>query len=211
MSFPLAQRLTLAGAMRDASVPAPKIKQDGDDWDVAVSDGSDDEAVGSVEGVMQENKARFVHDSLDMTMALDPDVHPEDVPPEPGKEFSELDADLEDVRKIDTIAREELQVDGTRPPRGWHIDRFGGRLVSVPPWSRRPPDCEPEVWTNLGKKFQDQLRDEWKAKDPAGFAKQEERRTAYEELKAQGKVRKSLPVRWFELACGADDDTRPFQ
>ena len=45
------------------------------------------------------------------------------------------------------------------PQTGWHVDRFPQgpgrmRLVSTPPWSSRPPTCEPELWLIIGKAAQ---------------------------------------------------------
>ena len=61
------------------------------------------------------------------------------------------------------------------------------RTVWAPPWSTRPPDIEPEPWMHLLPRNQQAARDEWKARDPEGFAAQEARRKAHEELKKQGK------------------------
>ena len=45
------------------------------------------------------------------------------------------------------------------PLTGWRVDRFPQgpgrmRLVSTPLWSLRPPTCEPEVWSTIGKAAQ---------------------------------------------------------
>ena len=95
-----------------------------------------------------------------MAIALDPDIHPDDIQPIQTNTHAEVDADLIDYDKMDAAVQEELQLDGKRPPIGWRIDRFRHRLVSVPPWSRRPPTCEPEVWTAIGKHVQTKLRDD---------------------------------------------------
>ena len=63
----------------------------------------------------------------------------------------------------------ELVVEGDRAPKGWRIDRFGTRTVSVPPWSRRPPKVLPEAWLTFSKNYQNELREELRKEDPEGF------------------------------------------
>lgn len=48
-------------------------------------------------------------------------------------------------------------------------------LVSTPPWSRSPPDVEPDAWVGTGRAYQRRPRDEWRAKGPAGVHAQEDR------------------------------------
>ena len=45
------------------------------------------------------------------------------------------------------------------------------------------------------------MREEWKSRDPVGFAKQEERRRLYNEMKKKGKVKKTAAVAMPALAC----------
>lgn len=66
--------------------------------------------------------------------------------------------------------------------KGWHVDVFGARRGDTPPWSRRPPQIEPEVWVMLYKR-QERYRETWRETDPEGFAFEEERRRKYEEEK----------------------------
>lgn len=65
----------------------------------------------------------------------------------------------------------------------WRVDTFAGRRVDTPPWSRRPPQIEPEVGVMLHKSQQDRYRAAWEEADPYGFARQIERRRTYEEEK----------------------------
>ena len=70
------------------------------------------------------------------------------------------------------------------PLTGWRVDRFPQgpgkmRLVSTPLWSLRPPTCEPEVWSTIGKVAQREMRAKWQADDPDAFAAQEERRSSW--------------------------------
>ena len=60
------------------------------------------------------------------------------------------------------------------------------RLVSTPLWSLRPPTCEPEVWSIIGKAAQ--MRVKWYADDRDAFAAQEERRSSWRRAKRGGVV-----------------------
>ena len=62
------------------------------------------------------------------------------------------------------------------------------RLVSTPPWSLRPPTCEPELWMIIGKAAQREMRAKWHADDPDAFAAQEERRSSWRWAKRGGVV-----------------------
>ena len=66
-----------------------------------------------------------------------------------GADFPAVDADVEERSDIEQIENAEICVEGLAPPTGWRFDRLGARLVSTPPWSRRPPNCESEVWGHL--------------------------------------------------------------
>ena len=46
--------------------------------------------------------------------------------------------------------------------------------MSTPPWSLRPPTCEPELWLVIGKPAQRAMRAEWQADDPDASAAQED-------------------------------------
>ena len=82
--------------------------------------------------------------------------------------------------------REHLQT-------GWRVDRFQQgpgrmRLVSTPPWSLRPPTCEPELWLIIGKAAQREMRAKWQADDLDALAAQEERRSSWRRAKRGGVV-----------------------
>ena len=62
--------------------------------------------------------------------------------------------------------RDETMIsEGGAPPTGWRMDKFGNgareRFVSVAPWSRRPPSCEPERWKMTPRRIQDECGTEW--------------------------------------------------
>ena len=88
----------------------------------------------------------------------------------------------------------EIKIDGIKPSEGWRVDRFGSKVVSTPPFSMRPPDCEPETWVSVGQKVKQHFRDEWKRRAPHEFQKQEERRKVYLDLKRAGKAGSTLVV-----------------
>ena len=60
--------------------------------------------------------------------------------------------------------------------------------MSTPPWSLRPPTCEPELWLVIGKPAQKAMRAEWQADDPDALAAQEERRSSWRRAKRGGVV-----------------------
>ena len=62
------------------------------------------------------------------------------------------------------------------------------RLASTPPWSLRPPTCEPELWLIIGKAAQREMRAKWQADDPDAFAAQEDRRSSWRRAKRGGVV-----------------------
>ena len=62
------------------------------------------------------------------------------------------------------------------------------RLVSTPPWSLRPPTCEPELWLIIGKAAQRDARTKWRADDLDAFAAQVERRSSWRRAKRGGVV-----------------------
>ena len=109
-------------------------------------------------------------------------------------DFPEVDADRKDEAVLrDAVAEEVLAPAGGAPPTGWRVDRFPQgpgrmRLVSTPPWSLRPPTCEPELWLVIGKPAQRAMRAEWQADDPDAFAAQEERRSSWRRAKRGGVV-----------------------
>ena len=109
-------------------------------------------------------------------------------------DFAEVDADRKDEAVLrDAVAEEVLAPAGRAPPTGWRVDRFPRgpgrmRLVSTPPWSLRPPTCEPELWLIIGKVAQREMRAKWRADDRDAFAAQEERRSSWRRAKRGGVV-----------------------
>ena len=150
LMYPCKQRLHLAGAVRDATFPAPAIADEGQKWEIEGSDrgASDDEGFDGEEG---ENAPRFLMDALaeslefsqeDLEISTDPleiDAPPAETSHEPAVP-SALDPEVD--RTIEGVVPEAERAKAT----GWRIDTFGDRRISVPPWSRRPPDVWPEVW-----------------------------------------------------------------
>ena len=114
-------------------------------------------------------------------------------------DFPAVNADLVEAQQLAEALEPEIAVlGGGKAPPGWRIDRFPSlgkvRLVSVPPWSRRPPKCEPEPWIGIGRAAQAELREAWKKEDPAGFQAQEDRRTAWLRAKGRGVVAAAVVV-----------------
>ena len=204
VTFPLRQRLSLAGAYADITLPSPGIKEGEETWEIECGGSStDDDALPAIkDGFWAENAPILQHDdSLAMALALEGEGEGEsqeeidaDLQAEGGEiDFAAVNADLEEERETAKRVEQELrpQDGGRRPPAGWRIDVFGARRVSTPPWSLRPPTYEPEVWISFPKSVQKEEREKWKLKDPDGFHKQEERCRLYRELRSAGKA----PVR----------------
>ena len=109
-------------------------------------------------------------------------------------DFPEVDAYRKDEATLrDVVAEEVLAPAGRAPLTGWRVDRFPQglgrmRLVSTPPWSLRPPTCEPELWMIIGKAAQREMRAKWHADDPDAFAAQEERCSSWRRAKRGGVV-----------------------
>ena len=83
-------------------------------------------------------------------------------------DFPEVDADRKDEATLRDFVAEEVLVPARERalPTGWRVDRFPQdpgrmRLVSTPPWSLRPPTCEPELWLIIGKPAQREMRAKW--------------------------------------------------
>ena len=72
-------------------------------------------------------------------------------------DFPEVDADRKGEATLRDVVAEEVLVPTVGAPlTGWRVDRFPQgpgrmRFVSTPPWSLRPPTCEPELWMIIGK------------------------------------------------------------
>ena len=109
-------------------------------------------------------------------------------------DFPEVDADRKDEATLRDVVTEEVLVPAVGASQtGWRVDRFPQgsgrmRLVSTPPWSLRPPTCEPELWLIIGKAAQRETRAKWHSDDPDAFAAQEERRSSWRRAKRGGVV-----------------------
>ena len=170
---------------------------------VAAKDIQDD--VVFADGAWNENACVFEQkDPLDAVLALDADdAAPHDKVMKEAEaaavegeevDFPEVDADRKDEATLrDAVAEEVLAPAVGAPPTGWRVDRFPQgsarmRLVSTPPWSFRPPTCEPELWLIIGKPAQRETRAKWHSDDPDAFAAKEERRSSWRRAKRGGVV-----------------------
>ena len=206
ITFPLKERLSLHGAGVDRTLPAPRINDDGG-WSMAEEKEDDVMEEDFYDGAWEENGPVFEKaDSLQEILVLDPDVPQEDADacPEPDEtvdvEFAAIEPDTkEEAALVEAVRGETVAPGGGAPPVGWRIDKFGlgaqQRLVSVPPWSRRPPSCEPEEWVGTPRWLQNEMRERWKRDFPDQFAEQEARRTLWLEAKKAGKVAKAAVIR----------------
>ena len=163
VSYPLRQRLMVHGAVADRTLPVPGVATEEDGWALAEEREDIPDEVVFAGGAWNENAAVFeLKDSLDTVLALDVDdaVTDDEVVKEAeaaavervSVDFPAVDADRKDEAVLrDSVAEEVLAPAGRAPPTGWRVDRFQQglgrmRLVSTPPWSLRPPTCEPELW-----------------------------------------------------------------
>lgn len=207
VTFPLCQRLSMHGACQDETLPEPRVLEDGDDWALAEEKGGEAGQCDLVDGSWEENAPAFeITDSLQEVLALDPDLHEEDalcleppvsniIDPEGGW-YEAVHPDTVEEEKADDAIKDEVAVpQGGSPPLGWRIDKFGPRLVSVLPWSRCPPTCEPEAWVGYPLHVQRDIHEKWKNEQPDEFAEQEKRRALWLEAKKAGKVAKAVTIR----------------
>ena len=142
-----------------------------DGWTLAEEHEDIQDDVAFVDGDWNENTAVFEQkDPLDTVLALDADdVVPDDEVVKEAEavivegevvDFPEVDADRKDEATLRDVVTEEVLVPAREAPQtGWRVDRFPQgpgrmRLVSSPPWSLRPPTCEPELWLITGKAAQ---------------------------------------------------------
>ena len=175
VSYPLRQRLMVHGAVADRTLPVPGVATEEDGWALAEEREDIQDEVVFADGAWNENAAVFeLKDSLDTVLALDVDnaVTDDEVVKEAkaavvervSVDFPEVDPDRKDEAVLrDAVAEEVLANVGRAPPTGWRVDRFPQgpdrmRLVSSPPWSLRPPTCEPELWLVIGKSAQREMR-----------------------------------------------------
>ena len=191
------------GAVADRTLPVPGVATEEDGWALAEESEDIQDGVVFADGAWNENAAVFeLKDSLDTVLALDVDdaVTDDEVVKEAEAasvervfvDFPEVDADRKDEAVLrDAVAEEVLVPAGRAPPTGWRVDRFPQgpgrtRLVSTPPWSLRPPTCEPELWLVIGKPAQRAMRAKWQTDDPDAFAAQEKRRSSWRRAKRGG-------------------------
>ena len=202
VSFPLKQRLALHGAVVDKTLPDPAVKEEESSWEV-MEDKSGPEAFDiAVDGAWAENEAKFEAIApLGHILALEPDgSHDDEIAIEDHPdELAEVDADLVAAESLAQQVQPEIAiVEGGRAPAGWRMDRFTNgervRVVSTPPWSRRPPTIEPEVWVGVGRAAQKELRRRWQEADPEGFQKQEDRRAVWLRARRAGAVPAAVAV-----------------
>ena len=75
-------------------------------------------------------------------------------------DLPDVDLDRKDEATLHDVVTEEVLVPAVGAPQTrWRVDRFPQgpgrmRLVSTPPWSLRPPSCEPKLWLIIGKAAQ---------------------------------------------------------
>ena len=109
-----------------------------------------------------------------------------------------MDVDRKVEATLRDVVTEEVLVPAKGAPQtGWRVDRFPQgpvrmRLVSTPPWSLRPPTCEPELWLVIGKAAKREMRAKWQADVPDAVAAQEERRSFGKRVKRCGVVQGPL-------------------
>ena len=184
-----------------------------DAWTLAEEHEDIQDDVTFADGVWNENAAVLEQKySLDSVLALDANdaasdnevVKEAEIAIVEGEavDFPEVDADRKDEAVLrDAVAEEVLAPAGGAPPTGWRVDRFPqglGRmhLVSTPMWSLRPPTCEPEVWSTIGKAAQREMRAKRQTDDRDAFAGQEERRSSWRRAKRGGVVACGVPGPW---------------
>ena len=175
-----------------------------DGWALAEESEDIQDEVVFADGAWNENAAVFeLKDSLDTVLALDVDdaVTDDEVVKEAGAaavervsvDFPGVGADRPTgrMRRLSAMLWLKrcwlLQVEHLRPGGvliASRRARAGCALVSTPPWSLRPPTCEPELRLVIGKSDEG----EWQADDPDAFAAQEERRSSWRRAKRGGVV-----------------------
>ena len=122
--------------------------------------------------------------------------------------FQAVEPDMTEVQNLGdgffVAEHREFKCDGRAPPTGWRRDDFGKvvirRTARAPPWSLRPPHLEPQPWLSLHKRHKDAAGEEWRLKDPAGFAAQERRRAEY-----LSKVAVTIRIECMGFLVGVDE------
>ena len=87
-----------------------------------------------------------------------------------------------------------IQNDGIKLQSGWPVDGSVSRVVSLPTWSMRTLQCEPQTGASVGKKAKQFLRNEWRERAPLTFEEQEERRKTYLNLNRAGRAGAAMVV-----------------
>jgi hypothetical protein len=129
-------------------------------------------------------------------MALDPQEHPDDVPPIlEVQDVQEVSDDASQLSHQQAVANVELVMPKDRAaPTGWRIDEFeDGQRVYVPPWSHRPPSYKPVKWVAMTKRSQKEAQEVWQGADPSGYALQERRRAEYSMLRDTERLLRATP------------------
>lgn len=164
-------------------------------WNLIESDLSGPEALEQTDGFMGENPPFFRHEqNLDEMIAIDADN--ESLEGEVETTFDETPlAELATAspRSSVRLSAAELGLlevaDSTRGvPRGWRQDTFGDRVVNVLPWSTRPPDVFPALWTMMSQRKRQEVRADWWKDDPDAYRAEDARRRSYHELKRTREV-----------------------
>ena len=143
--------------------------------------------MATADGAWNENAAVFEQNYLlDTVSALDTDNAVLD-----DEVMKEAETAVVESEAVDFPDEGVLVPAMGAPQTGWHVGRFPQgpgrmRLVSTPLWSLRPPTCEPEVWSTIGKAAQREMRAKWQADDRDAFAAQEERRSSWRRAKRGG-------------------------
>ena len=140
---------------------------------------------------------------------------------ESGSSFEAVSPEFGEQSVFGIASRHETRaVMKGAPASGRRIDKFARgsveRSVSVPPWARRSPICEPESWVMMPKKVRNVKRAEWKRDDPVEYGEQEPRRQFWLHVKAAPTVARMMAPGGYSmfsprLAQGRFGDTRATQ
>ena len=166
-TFPSRLKLTAAGALGDANLPAPAVPDVSEEWKLIEDEGESSDDASELPNQCQA----LLQSTFFEAIVLDP----EDASSPEEAEIASIEASAD----IPPLQDDEVQPQGIRAPRAWRIDVFDQRQVSVPPWSRRPPAVFPEAWILYSKREQEAQRALWLASDPAGHRLQEAGRNSF--------------------------------
>ena len=132
-TFPIRLKLTAAGALGDANLPAPAVPDVSEEWKLIEDEGESSDDASELPNQCQP----LLQSTFFEAIVLDP----EDASSPEEAEIASIEASVD----IPPLQDDEVQPQGIRAPRAWRIDVFDQRQVSVPPWSRRPPAVFPEA------------------------------------------------------------------